>query len=240
MRYNWNWSVLWSEPYLGWIVSGLGLTVLISLLAFAIGLALGSVVGIMRTVPSRAARAIAAAYVEFFRNIPLLVQIFLFYFVLPEIVPVSVGRWLKRDMPYPEVTIAVASLGLYTACRVAEQVRAGVDAAGRGQTHAALATGLTLPQVYRLILLPLAFRLTTPALTNEFINVFKNSSLALTIGALELTARTRAVADYTSHAIEAFAAASAIYASISLAVAAAMRRVERRARLAGTMGLERR
>jgi len=236
MRYSWNWSVLFTEPYLGWILSGLGWTVVVSACAWIIGLTLGSVIGTMRTLPSPIARAVGATYVEIFRNVPLLVQIFLFYFVLPELLPREMGRWLKRDLPHPEVTMAVISLGLYTACRIAEQVRAGIGAAGRGQANAGLATGLTTVQVYRLILLPLAFRLTVPALTSEFLNVFKNSSLALTIGVLELTARTRAVADYTSQSIEAFATASLIYGAISVLIALLMRLVERRARLPGTLG----
>lgn len=238
MRYNWDWSVLVSAPYGGWIMSGLAWTLLVSCAAWIIGLGLGTLIGVLRTLPSRAARGLGATYVEVFRNVPLLVQIFLFYFVLPEVLPSGAGRWLKRDLPHPEFTIAVISLGLYTACRVAEQVRAGIGAAGRGHANAGLATGLTLAQVYRLILLPLAFRLTIPAMTNEFLNVFKNSSLALTIGVLELTARTRAVADYTYHSIEAFAAASLIYAAISYLVSFVMRRVETRARLPGTLGTE--
>lgn len=238
MRYNWDWSVLITPPYGWWILTGLGWTILVSVAAWIIGLSLGSAIGIMRTLPSRPARAIGATYVEIFRNVPLLVQIFLFYFVLPEVVPESIGRWMKRDMPYPEFTVAVVSLGLYTACRVAEQVRAGIGTAGQGQARAGLATGLTLTQVYRFILLPLAYRLTVPALTNEFLNVFKNSSLALSIGVLELTSRTRGVADYSSHSIEAFAAASAIYAAISFTIAYFMRRVEAKARLPGTLAVE--
>ena len=195
MRYNWDWSVLFADPYWDWLLSGLGLTLLVSGASWLIALVLGSVIGVMRTVENRAARAFAAVYVELFRNIPLLVQIFLFYFVLPEVLPASWGTWLKRGLPNGEFWIAVVSLGLYTACRVAEQVKAGIEAVGRGQTLAGLATGLTQAQVYRFILLPLAFRTTVPAMTSEFINVFKNSALALTIGVLELTARTRQVSD---------------------------------------------
>ncbi|WP_342361797.1 amino acid ABC transporter permease [Terrarubrum flagellatum] len=235
MRYNWNWSVLFADPYFGWILSGLGWTILVSLVAWIIGLALGSVIGVMRTLPSPVARAVGATYVEVFRNVPLLVQIFLFYFVLPEVLPREMGRWLKRDLPHPELTMAIISLGLYTACRVAEQVRAGIQSAGKGLANAGLATGLTTAQLYRLILLPLAYRLTVPALTNEFLNVFKNSSLALTIGVLELTARTRAVADYTYQSIEAFTAASLIYATISFLVSFLMRRAETMAQLPGTL-----
>ena len=202
MRYNWDWSVLITPPYVGWILTGLGWTILVSLAAWIIGLALGSVIGTMRTLPSRTARAVGATYVEIFRNVPLLVQIFLFYFVLPEVVPEPMGRWLKRDLPNPEFCIAVLSLGLYTACRVAEQVRAGIQSIGPGPANAGLATGLRLVDVYRLILLPIAYRSTIPAMTNEFLNVFKNSSLALTIGVLELTARARACLLYTSDAAD--------------------------------------
>ena len=238
MRYNWDWSVLFADPYWDWLLSGLGLTLLVSGASWLIALVLGSVIGVMRTVENRAARAFAAVYVELFRNIPLLVQIFLFYFVLPEVLPASWGTWLKRGLPNGEFWIAVVSLGLYTACRVAEQVKAGIEAVGRGQTLAGLATGLTQAQVYRFILLPLAFRTTVPAMTSEFINVFKNSALALTIGVLELTARTRQVSEYTYHSIEAFALASLVYVTISLSVAAAMRIVERRARVAGTIAAD--
>ena len=238
MRYNWDWSVLLTEPYRDWIVSGLAWTLLVSGASWIIALVLGSLIGVMRTVDNRPARAFAAAYVELFRNIPLLVQIFLFDFVLPEVLPTPMGNWLKRGLPNPEFWVAVVSLGLYTACRVAEQVKAGIQAAGRGQANAGLATGLTRTQVYRFVLLPIAFRTTVPAMTSEFMNVFKNSALALTIGVLELTARTRQVSEYTYHSIEAFALASFIYVAISLLVVAGMKQVEKRARVAGTLAAE--
>ena len=235
MRYDWDWSVLFTDPYWSWLLSGIGLTLLVSAASWVIALVLGSAIGVMRTVNNRLMRTFAACYVELFRNIPLLVQIFLFYFVLPEVLPTPMGTWLKRGMPYPEFWIAVVSLGLYTACRVAEQVKAGINAAGRGQMNAGLATGLTPVQVYRFILLPVAFRTTIPAMTSEFMNVFKNSSLALTIGVLELTARARQVSEYTYHSLEAFAAASAIYVIISLIVVTLMRQVENRAKVHGTL-----
>jgi len=132
-----------------------------------------------------------------------------------------------------EFWTAVISLGTYTAARVGESVRAGIESVGRGQTYAGLATGLTLPQVYRHILLPVGYRVTVPALTSELVNVFKNSALALTIGVLELTSRTRQIAEYTYQVIELFTAATVIYALISLLVIFAMRRLEARARLPG-------
>ena len=142
-------DILVTEPYLGWILSGFMWTVLVAFSAWTIAFCLGSAIGIARTVKSPAVRAVAGGFVEIFRNVPLIVQMFLWYFVLPEIVPRSIGIWLKRGLPHAEFWTAVVCLGIYTACRVAEQVRSGIGAIGKGQTYAGLATGLTPFQVYR-------------------------------------------------------------------------------------------
>jgi len=238
MRYNWNWAVLVTEPYLMWMLQGLLWTILVSLAGWVLALLLGSVVGVARTVRPPAVRATAAAYVEIFRNVPLLVQLFLWYFVLPELLPPAAGSWLKRDLPFAEFWTAVVSLGTYTACRVAEQLRAGIQAIAGGQASAGLASGLTTTQVYRYILLPVAFRIIVPALTSEFLNIFKNSSLALTIGLLELTSRSRQISEYTYQPIEVFTAATLLYCLIALLVAAAMRIVEKRSALPGMIAVE--
>lgn len=232
-HYAWNWGILVTQPYVFWILSGLLWTMLVALAGWVLALALGSILGVARTVPNRVVRALAAAYVEYFRNVPLLVQIFLWYFVLPELLPEAAGRWLKRDLPNAEFWTAVLSLGTYTACRVGETLRAGIESISRGQTSAGLSSGLTMAQVYGYILLPVAYRVTVPALTSEFINIFKNSALALTIGVLELTSRTRQIAEFTYNAIELFTCATVIYALISLVVTYAMRIAESRARLPG-------
>jgi glutamate/aspartate transport system permease protein len=238
MRYNWNWAILVTEPYLMWMLSGLLWTILVSLAGWVLALLLGSIVGVARTVRQPVVRAIAAAYVEVFRNIPLLVQLFLWYFVLPELLPPAAGTWLKRDLPYAEFWTAVVSLGTYTACRIAEQLRAGIEAIAGGQARAGLATGLTTAQVYRYILLPVAYRIIVPALTSEFLNIFKNSSLALTIGLLELTSRSRQISEYTYQPIEMFTAATLLYCLIALIVAAGMRIVEKRSALPGMITVE--
>ena len=238
MRYNWNWAILVTEPYLLWMLSGLLWTILVSLAGCVVALVLGSIVGIARTVRHPALRWLAAAYVEIFRNVPLLVQLFLWYFVLPELLPASAGSWLKRDLPYAEFWTAVVSLGTYTACRIAEQLRAGIEAITGGQASAGLATGLTTVQVYRYILLPVAYRIIVPALTSEFLNIFKNSSLTLTIGLLELTSRSRQISEYTYQPIEMFTAATLLYCLIALIVAAGMRVVERRSALPGMITVE--
>src|SRR5262252_3839269 len=156
--YNWNWPILVKEPYFGWIVSGFGKTILIAVLAWAIAFPLGSAIGMARTTETRALRVAGTLYVDVFRNIPLLVQMFLWYFVVPELLPAEWGRWVKRDMPYPQFLTAVVCLGLYTASRVAEQVRSGIEAIPRGQRYAGLAMGLTSLQVYRYVLMPVAYR----------------------------------------------------------------------------------
>lgn len=238
MHYNWNWSVLTTAPYFGWILSGLMWTVLIALAAWVIAFSLGSVLGVARTVHSRVVRAVAAVYVELFRNIPLLVQMFLWYFVLPEVLPKAAGDWLKRGLPHAEFWTAVVCLGLYTAVRVGEQVRAGIQSIAGGQASAGLASGLTPVQVYRHILLPNAYRIIFPALTTEFLSIFKNSSLALTIGVLELTGRTRQISEYTMQPIEMFLTATALYGAVTLSVTFGMWLVEGRTRFPGMLTSE--
>ena len=236
MDYNWNWGVLLEEQYLAWLVGGLGWTVAVALCAWLLALAVGCLVGVGRTLPSRPVRWLCAAYVELFRNVPLLVQMFIWYFAVPELVPEDAGRWMKRDMPHPEFVTAVVALGLYTASRVAEQVRAGIETVPAGLRAAATAHGLGVAQTYRYVLLPIAFRLIVPPMTSEFLTVFKNSSLALTIGLLELTAQSQQIAEYTFQGFEAYTAATLIYVGIALLVTASMHLLERRVAVPGADG----
>jgi glutamate/aspartate transport system permease protein len=245
-----DWSVFLQKApsggmtYLGWLASGTMWTLLVSIFAWVIAFTLGSILGVLRTTPLRIPRAIATAYVEVFRNVPLLVQMFLWYFVMPEVVPESLGNYLKQDLPnlveLPfaqfsmwEFTAAVICLGMYTASRVAEQVRAGIQSLPRGQTNAGLAMGFTLPQVYQFVLLPMAYRLIIPPMTSEFLTIFKNSSTALTIGVLELTAQSRQISEYTFKTFEAFTAATLIYIVITLTVIYSMRWLEGRLAVPG-------
>ena len=230
--------------YLGWLASGTMWTLLVSIFAWVIAFTLGSVLGVLRTTPLKVPRALATAYVEVFRNVPLLVQMFLWYFVVPEVIPKAWGDYLKTEFPnlvelpfaqfsMLEFTAAVLCLGLYTASRVAEQVRAGIQSLPRGQTSAGLAMGFTLPQVYRFVLLPMAYRLIIPPMTSEFLTIFKNSSTALTIGVLELTAQSRQISEYTFKTFEAFTAATLIYVAITFTVIFAMRLLEGRVAVPG-------
>ena len=240
MNYNWNWGVFWQPApngtgvYFWWLITGLGWTVATALLAWIIALALGSAVGTVRTMPFRWLARLGDAYVELFRNIPLLVQMFLWYFVLPELLPKVLGDAMKQMVPpWASFWPAVLCLGFYTSARVAEQVRAGIQSLPRGQGMAGTALGLTLPQTYRHVLLPQSFRIILPPLTSEFMNIIKNSSVALTIGLVELTARARALQEFTFQVFEAFTAASVIYIGVTLVVVVAMRWLERKVQVPG-------
>jgi len=237
MNYNWDWGVLVREPYLEWLISGFGWTITVSLAAWVLAFSLGSVVGILRTTDHKLLRGLATCYVETFRNIPLLVQMFLWYFVFPELLPDDAGMWVKREMPMPEFTTAVVCLGLYTASRVAEQVRAGIQSIGQGQRNAGLAVGLTPAQVYRYVLLPVSYRIIVPPLTSEFLTIFKNSSVALTIGVLETTAQARQIEEYTFQGFEAFTIATVLYIIVTSIVMLLMRLVESRVRIPGMISL---
>jgi len=240
VNYNWNWQIFWAQApdgtgiYLWWLVSGLGWTLATALLAWAIALAFGATVGTLRTTPIVWAARVATAYVEIFRNIPLLVQMFLWYFVLPELLPEALGEAMKQmTPPWASFWPAVLCLGFYTSARVAEQVRAGIQSLPRGQGMAATALGLTMPSAYRYVLLPQSFRIILPPLTSEFMNIIKNSSVALTIGLVELTARGRAMQEFTFQVFEAFTAATVIYILVTLVVVLGMRWVEKKVAVPG-------
>src|SRR5579871_2243609 len=169
MSYHWNWGILLSpvstgEPttYLGWLLSGLWVTVTVSLSAWVIALVVGSLFGVLRTVPNKWASGIGTVYVAIFRNIPL---------------TVSIGNWFKQLPPSAQFfSSSILCLGLFTSARVCEQVRSGINALPRGQRAAGLAMGFTQWQTYRYVLLPVAYRIIVPPLTSEFLNIFKNSA----------------------------------------------------------------
>jgi len=240
VKYNWNWQIFWDQApdgtgiYLWWLVSGLGWTLATALLAWLIALALGASIGTLRTTSLAWVVRLGNAYVEFFRNIPLLVQMFLWYFVLPELLPIALGDAMKQmTPPWGSFWPAVLCLGFYTSARVAEQVRAGIQSLPRGQGMAGTALGLTLPQTYRHVLLPQAFRIILPPLTSEFMNIIKNSAVALTIGLMELTARARSMQEFTFQVFEAFTAATLIYILITLIVVFGMRHLEKKVAVPG-------
>jgi len=243
MNYNWNPGIFGqtasdgSGTWLMYLVSGLGWTLATALAAWAIALVLGATVGTLRTTPMKWVVRAGNLYVEIFRNIPLIVQMFLWFFVLPELLPKALGDAMKQlAPPWGSYVPAVLCLGIFTSVRVAEQVRAGIESLPRGQRLAGTALGLTLPQTYRYVILPMAVRIMLPPLTSEFMNIIKNSSVALTIGLLEVTGRARAMQELTFAVFEAFAAATLIYLLVNALVVLGMRALERKVRVPGFVG----
>jgi len=181
MNYNWNWGVFFQETpeggteYWEFLLSGFYWTLAVSACAWVIAILLGAVIGTIRTTQNQWLVRFGSAWVELFRNIPLLVQMFLWYFVVPEFIP-PLKRWVvAADPAQAQFLAAVLCLGLFTSARVAEQVRAGIQSLPRGQRMAGMALGLTQPQVYRYVLLPMALRIVIPPLTSETMNLIKNS-----------------------------------------------------------------
>jgi glutamate/aspartate transport system permease protein len=238
VNYNWNWHIFF-EPapsgtgtYLDMLLAGLVLTIETAICAWIIALITGSIVGVLRTLPSKTAQWIGFLYVEFFRNMPLLVQLFLWFFVLPELLPRSAGLWMKQMSNAPFYTAAIG-VGLFMSARVAVQLAAGVESLPRGQKQAATALGLTTLQTYRYILLPMAYRIVLPPLTSEFLSTIKNTSVAITIGLIELTGAARAMQEFSFQVFEAFTAATVMYLLINFIVVTAMGFLERKVAIPG-------
>ncbi|OLC12514.1 MAG: hypothetical protein AUH29_16120 [Candidatus Rokubacteria bacterium 13_1_40CM_69_27] len=231
MRYEFNWSVLWSGQSGSWLLQGLLTTLEISALAWLLAAALGILSGALRTVPWPPLRAAAAFYVEFFRNVPLLVWMFFWYFGVPPLLPGAVQDWLFNHGA--EFWAGMFALGVYHGARMSEVIRSGIQSIPRTQFEASQAIGLSVWQAYRLVILPIAIRLIVPPATNESLNLLKNSSVALTISVAELTFQTRQIETYTARAIEALTAGTLIYLVLCVSIAAVMTRLERRFAIPG-------
>jgi glutamate/aspartate transport system permease protein len=230
---HWDWQIFLQdtgggETYLQWLMSAWGNTLAVALLALVVAMSVGSLMGILRTVPSKALVFIGNAWTELFRNIPLLVQVFLWYYVIPELVPP-----LKQ---VPSLVLVVFALGFFTSARVAEQVKAGIEALPKGQRHAGLAMGLTLPQTYRYVLLPMAFRIVIPPLTSEAMNIVKNSSVAFVISVSELTMFALQAGEETSRNIEIYLAVTGLYFVSAFIINRISLFIEKRVQVPGMIG----
>ena len=231
MHYQFKWSVLWSGQSAHWLLQGLITTLELSALAWLLAVFLGILAGALRTVPFAPLRAAAVFYVEFFRNVPLLVWMFFWYFAVPPLLPEVVREWLFGHGL--EFWAAVCALGVYSGARFSEVLRSGIQSIPRTQLEASVASGLTVVQAYRYVILPIALRLIIPPGTNESLNLLKNSSVALTISVAELTFQTRQIETYTAKAIEALTAGTVIYLVLCLSLSALMGWVERRTAIPG-------
>jgi glutamate/aspartate transport system permease protein len=214
------------QTYLNWILSAWGWTLTVSAFALIVALSIGLLVGTLRTLPySPWLVRFGNAWTELFRNIPLLVQIFLWYFVMPTVFPVF--------KEVPATVLVVLALGFFTSARVSEQVRSGIQALPRGQRYAAMAVGFTTPQTYRYVLLPMALRIVIPPLTSESMNIIKNSSVAFAVSIAELTFFARQSGEETSQPIQMYLAVTVLYMISALTVNRIMGFIEKKSRVPG-------
>jgi glutamate/aspartate transport system permease protein len=230
---TWDWQVFLQdtgggETYLQWMLSAWGWTLSVAACSLVVALTVGSLMGILRTTPSKGLVFLGNAWTELFRNIPLLVQIFLWYHVVPSLIPP-----LKSVSSF---VLVVLALGFFTSARIAEQVKAGIQALPRGQRYAGLAMGLTLPQTYRYVLLPMAFRIVIPPLTSESMNIIKNSSVAFAVSIAELTMFAMQAQEETSRGIEIYLAVTALYFVSAFAVNRIALFIENRVQVPGMIG----
>ncbi|HEV7578690.1 MAG TPA: amino acid ABC transporter permease [Caldimonas sp.] len=230
---KWDWQVFLQDTgggqtYLQWMLSAWGWTLSLAALSLIVALVVGSLMGILRTTPSKLLVFIGNAWTELFRNVPLLVQIFLWYHVIP-----SIFLSLRA---VPSFVLVVFALGFFTSARIAEQVRAGIQSLPKGQTYAGLATGLTRVQVYRYVLLPMAYRIIIPPLTSESMNIIKNTSVAFAVSIAELTMFAMQAQEETSRGIEIYLAVTGLYFVSAFAVNRLAALIERRVQVPGLLG----
>jgi glutamate/aspartate transport system permease protein len=221
-------SAAGDTTYLHWLLQAWGTAVSLAMLALVVAMVFGIAMGILRTAPGKGLALLGEAWTELFRNIPLIVQLFIWYFVVPGLFPA-----LKA---LPSFVLAFIGLGLFTSARISEQVKAGIQALPRGQRYAGLAMGFTLPQTYRHVLLPSAFRIIIPPLTSESMNIIKNSSVAFAVSVPELTMFARQAGEETSQPVLMFLAVTLLYFVSAFAVNRVMKWVEVRVRIPGTSG----
>lgn len=218
LNYKFDWSIVTSGQYFDWLVSGLITTIKLSAISIVLAFLLGLIIAIMRMAHNRPVRWFALAYLEFFRNTPLLVQIFFWYFGSYKILPTFINDWLNSTGF--EFAAAAAALTIYTSAFIAEDIRSGVLSIPKEQMEAARSAGFSYLRSMQYIILPQAVRITVPPLVNQFLNVAKNSSLAMTIGVMEMTYQARQVESYTFKGFEAFTAATVVYVALSIIITA--------------------
>jgi len=230
---SWDWQVFLLDTgggrtYLEWLMSAWGWTLSVGLSALVVALLVGTLMGILRTVPNKGLAMLGECWTELFRNIPLLVQLFLWYHVLP-----SIFLSLRE---IPSFVLVVFALGFFTSARISEQIKAGIRSLPTGQRCAGLAMGLTLPQTYRYVLMPMAFRVVIPPLTSEAMNIIKNSSVAFAVSIAELTMFAMQAQEETSRGIEVYLAVTGLYFISAFAINRIMLFIEERVRVPGAAG----
>ena len=215
------------ETYLDAMVHAWSWTMTVSVLGLLVALVAGSLIGVLRTVPNKRVAMLGEAWTEFFRNIPLIVQLFLWYHVIPRLFPVLGG--------VPPAVLVVIAIGLFTSARIAEQVKAGILTLPKGQRYAGQALGLTLPQTYRHVLLPMAFRIVIPPLTSESMNIVKNSAVAFAVSIPDLAQFAQQASEQSSF-VQIFLPVTLLYFVSAYAINRVAKLIEIWVRVPGILG----
>ncbi|MGC9325700.1 MAG: amino acid ABC transporter permease [Desulfomonilia bacterium] len=214
MHYEFNWMIVLTGEYREWIIQGFIITMKISSISILLSLILGTAVTTLRMTKIKIFEWITISYIEFFRNTPLLIQLFFWYFGSYVLFPESLNQWFYAH-DY-EFAMGVVSLTIYTSAFIAEEIRSGILSIPKEQMEASRATGLSFIQSMSYVVLPQAFRIVIPTLISQFLNLTKNSSLAMTIGVMELTYMARQIESYSFRGFEAFTVATLLYIFLSL------------------------
>jgi polar amino acid transport system permease protein len=229
MNVKLDFSILMRPDYLKMIIEGVVTMFELTLLAWILAMVIGTVLAVVRMTNSRVAQACVATYVEYHQNVPMLVQIFLWYFGVATLLPATWQHWLNAH--HSEFVFAFIAVGLAMAAYMSEDLRGGIRSIPKSQIEAARALGLSYLKASRLVVLPQAIRIAMPTLVSHTVLLFKNTSLAMTIGVAELTYATREIESQSFKTVEVYLMATALYLSISLLIMTAGAMIERQLRL---------
>jgi len=210
------WTTLLEGKYHDWLVSGFFLSIELLLITLVIALPLAIVIAILRMSPLSLLRAIGTVYVEGIRNVPLLAHMLFWYFGAPEILPDGLKAWLYRGNI--EMASAVVALVLYTSAYMAEDIRSGIRCIAKEQMEAARSLGFSFLMSMRFVILPQSLGLVTPPLISQTLNLWKNTSIAMVIGVMEMMFQAAQVESATFQGFEPYAFATVGYISVSFAI----------------------
>ena len=219
MGYEFDWSVLLTYKQL--LIDGFMMTLKLSIIGIFFAFLIGSILGLARVSKNFFISLLATYYLEFFRNIPLIVQMFFIYFsftltdVFPFIEPF--GNWIGIEN-HNEFFSALIALITYTSTYIAEAIRGGIQSLPKGQLEAAKTLGMSYMQSTYYIIYPQAIKIVWGPITSQFLNLIKNSSLAMTIGVAELTFQTQEIDSITFRGFEAATAVTLLYLMLTLAI----------------------
>jgi polar amino acid transport system permease protein len=209
-------ALLLNPEFVGMLARGLAMTFVVAVGSWLLAMLLAFVLLAIRLTGVRVLEAAVAAYISYHRNVPTLVQLLLWYFGISSLLPDALQEWLGDHNA--EAIFAIIGLGLCQAAFFSEDLRSGLRSVGRGQWEAARALGLGYLSMMRLVLMPQAFRHALPALVNHTVSLFKNSSLAMAIGVVELTHAVREVENESFRTFEVYLVATLLYLLCTLAL----------------------